>query len=76
VGTRLVIGRDLVLVSESDEGLELEGRARLRPGREVDVARGPDRAGQGDVRRLLIVSWRVARVGPAGILFRGFGRWC
>ena len=71
---RLAIGRDLLLVSENDEGVEVEGRTRLRPGRDIELARGALDNGM-VVRRAVVFSWRVVRVESGGVLFRGFCRW-
>jgi hypothetical protein len=72
VSARLVIGRDLQLLSETDEGVEVEGRARLRPGRDIELVRG---AGPPQVRRAVLSSWRVVRIAPDGVVFRGFCQW-
>ena len=72
---RLSIGRDLQLVAENDEGVEVEGRARLRPGRDIELARGTLGDCTPDVRRAVVHSWRVARIGRDDVLYRGFCRW-
>jgi hypothetical protein len=71
---RIFLGPNLMVVRETDDGVELEGRSRLRPGREVDLVYPPAAGGQ-PVRRAAVLSWRVARVGAAGVVFRGECRW-
>jgi hypothetical protein len=70
---RLVLGRDLTLVMEREEGVEIEGRGRLRPGRDIEIVRA---GGSGaEARRAEILSWRIVQIGSDGVLFRGFCRW-
>jgi hypothetical protein len=70
---RVWIGRDVRVVSESPEVIELEGRMRLRPGRDVDVARtGADPSA---ARSATVFTWRIVRVGTDGPVFRGLCRW-
>jgi hypothetical protein len=61
------------MVSEGEEGVEIEGRGRLRPGRDIELVRAGGICTE--VRRAEILSWRVVRIGSDGILFRGFCRW-
>jgi hypothetical protein len=73
---RVRIGRDVRVVTERPEGLELEGRTRLAPGRPVDlVLPSPADAAAGVVKPAVVWSWYVVRVGPAGATYRGICRW-
>ena len=72
---RVRVGRDVEIVQESLEGLALEGRIRLRPGRGVELLLpSPGRRGLA-VRRAHVLSWEVAAMGSEGLLYRGFCRW-
>jgi hypothetical protein len=69
-------GRDVRVGAERPEGLELEGRTRLAPGRPVDLvlsAGGDERAEV--VKPALVWSWYVIRVGQTGATYRGICRW-
>jgi hypothetical protein len=73
---RVRVGRDVRIVAERPEGLELEGRTRLSPGRPVDLVVG----GSADpaatvVKPALVWTWYVVRVGPTGATYRGVCRW-
>ena len=72
---RLVLGRDLVLLGEDEHGVEVEGRERLRPGRDVEIVRPSGAPSDAAVRRALVHSWCVARLGAEGTTFRGVCRW-
>ena len=72
---RLLLGHDLVLIREDEQGIEVEGRARLRPGRDVEIVRPEGAPRGGDARRAMVHTWRVARLGHEGTLFRGICRW-
>jgi hypothetical protein len=72
---RLAVGRDLLVITEQDDGVEVEGRARLRPGRDVELVYGPVPGALPLMRRACVHTWRVVRVGRDGVLFRGFCRW-
>jgi hypothetical protein len=72
---RVRVGRDVEIVQESLEGLALEGRIRLRPGRGVELLLpSPGRHGLA-VRRAHVWSWEVAALGSDGPVYRGFCRW-
>ncbi|MCC7007293.1 MAG: hypothetical protein IT184_00600 [Acidobacteria bacterium] len=72
--TRVRIGSDVKTLGEWPGGIELEGRLRLRPGREVDVVdTGPD--APASPRRAVVWSWTVVAVGRNGPLFRGICHW-
>lgn len=74
-GPRVWVGRDVHIVGESLEGLALEGRIRLRPGRRVALilpGAGPRRVA---VRRAHVRSWEVAALGSDGPIYRGFCCW-
>ena len=72
--TRLVVGRDLQVVAETEAGIEMQGRARLRPGREVEVARA-SADGADMMRRASVESWRVVRADSSGVVFQGWCQW-
>lgn len=74
VTTRVWLGRDAYLVAQRPDGLELEGRARLRPGYIVEIIGFGDGAG-GSRRQAVVWSWALKRVGSAGHVYRGFCRW-
>jgi hypothetical protein len=70
----LVVGRDVRVVRETDDGLELIGPVRLRPGSLVDVLSSSE--GSAAPRRLAIVwTWRLVAVGSTGPAYRGTCRW-
>lgn len=71
---RYRVGRDLVTVTMTTEGVWLEGRQRLSPGRvielvNVEVAHGPQD------RHAMVESWAVASLGKNGTVYRGKCRW-
>jgi hypothetical protein len=71
---RLVVGRDARVLQETDDGMDLVSRLRLRPGYLVDVVL--DRPGVAGTRRLALVwTWRLLAAGSDGPFFRGTCRW-
>jgi hypothetical protein len=69
---RIHLGRDLVVVEEDDQGVQLEGERRLSPGRTVEVVReGPALA----VRVALVSSWQLIAMGRGRPRYRGYCRW-
>jgi hypothetical protein len=73
---RVRIGRDVRVISEASDTVELEGPARLAPGRPVDIVLTPPSAtAPGPVKTALVWSWSVVRVGRAGAIYRGVCRW-
>ena len=73
---RIRIGRDVRVVAERPDGLELEGPARLAPGRAVDIVLADeDGGGAGAVKPALVRSWYVIRVGRTGTTHRGRCCW-
>lgn len=70
---RVVIGKDAVVVTEDEQGLELECGVRLSPGRLVDVSRT---AGTRTARTAMVWSWRLVRMGSSGPRYRGYCCWC
>ena len=72
-GHRFHVGLDLALLRDDESGIEMEGHARLRPGRVVRIS-GVDRAGH--LGRLAVVTkWRMVRVGAQGPFYRGYCEW-
>ena len=73
---RVRIGRDVRIVAERADGLELEGSTRLAPGRAVDIVlAGGEGGGQGAVKPALVRSWYVIRVGRTGATYRSVCCW-
>jgi hypothetical protein len=71
---RVFVGRDVELIRETQDGVELDGRIRLRPGFVVELI--PIREGQGPARGTALVwSWRIRALGSRGPLYRGLCRW-
>ena len=73
--TRVFIGRDVDITRETQTGVELTGRLRLRPGFIVDLV--PVRPGHqtSGVRRAFVESWKIRSLGSHGPTYRGFCRW-
>ena len=67
------VGRDVRRVGESRDGIELEGRSRLRPGSEIDLVL-PDPHGASRVVTVRVWSWTIVAVGSNGPVFRGVCR--
>ncbi len=73
---RVRVGRDVRVVAERPDGIELEGSARLPPGRVVElVLADGDSGGAGAVKPALVRSWYVIRVGRTGATYRGSCCW-
>lgn len=72
---RVAVGRDVQLVREQDESIELEGRTRLRPGHDVEVVMASPANATPMVRRAVVWSWYVKRLGRDGPIFRGICHW-
>jgi hypothetical protein len=69
---RLQLHRDVVVIAEREDGIEIEGRLRLRPGHPIEIATD---ASSANLRQALVWSWQVSRVGPNGPMYRGLCRW-
>lgn len=65
---RCVIGRDVTIVTETEQDVQLEGAIRLRPGSVIDVCDHRTRAAH-------VGAWMVARLGKDGPVYRGVCRW-
>jgi hypothetical protein len=73
---RVRIGRDVRVVAERPDGLELEGPARLPPGRAIDIVLADDqKSGEAAVKPAFVRSWYVIRVGRTGATYRGRCCW-
>jgi hypothetical protein len=72
---RVRVGQDVRVVSDGPDGVELEGRARLAPGRPVDIVLAAAGTSAPPVKTALVWSWSVVRVGRAGATYRGVCRW-
>jgi len=70
----LVLGRDADLIRETEGGIEIVSRVRLRPGFMVLVI-SPTGIGQPRSRSALVTSWWIRAVGSDGTTYRGFCRW-
>jgi hypothetical protein len=79
--SRVLVGRDVNVVRELTDGVDLAGRVRLRPGHLVDVTYPPEAHGPRVSRRALVWSWAIVAlsspgaVGNPGPLYRGICRW-
>ena len=72
--TKVFLGRDVEVVRETKDGLELDGRIRLRPGFVVEVL--SVRAGLASPGGpALVWSWRLHALGSLGPIYRGVCRW-
>jgi len=72
---RVFIGRDVKLVREMPDGVDLAGRIRLRPGHSVDLVLPPRMSGEIQARRALVWSWTIVSLGSSGPMYRGLCRW-
>lgn len=63
------IGVDAVVVRTLADGLEIESRTRLAPGRPVDIAVA------GQSRRAMVSSWCLVSMGSDGAWYRGRCLW-
>ena len=68
------VGVDVSVRSESHDGLHLQGRARLPPGRVIEIARDDVVRGQ-VIRRAVVRSWQVKTLGSGGPVYHGFCAW-
>jgi hypothetical protein len=73
--TRVFLGRDVEVVRETREGLELTGRMRLRPGFMVDLVSVRTATEVSEPRRALVTLWKIRSLGRNGPTYRGFCRW-
>ena len=71
---RYRVGRDLMPVTVTAEGVWLEGTHRLRPGRVVELADVPSTRGL-QQRHAMVESWAVASLGKNGPVYRGKCTW-
>ena len=68
------IGVDVELRSESHDGVHLQGRTRLAPGRTIEIARQEAVDGQ-VIRRAVVRTWQVQALGSKGPVYHGFCAW-
>jgi len=71
---RYRVGRDLSTVTITAEGVWLEGRHRLSPGRVIELVNVPFTHGPQE-RHAMVESWTVASLGKNGPVYRGLCRW-
>ena len=72
---RVHVGRDVRLLEQTDEGIDLEGPTRLRPGQMVDLILPADGGGLSIGRRAEVLTWFVVRLGSNGPTFAGHCTW-
>jgi len=72
---RIRVGLDVDVVRETAHGLDLEGRARLRPGQPIEIVLPRAGGGGWTSRRAEVWSWVVYALGSGGPVYRGFCRW-
>ena len=70
----VVLGRDAEVLQETQLGIELVGRVRLRPGFMVHLI-SPAGTSRSALRSALVVSWWIRAMGSDGTTYRGFCRW-
>jgi hypothetical protein len=72
--SRVFVGRDVDVIRQADDDVELVGKVRLRPGFVIDIVPGrstPVRGGPA-----VVCSWRIRVLGRFGPIYRGVCRWC
>lgn len=73
--SRVFVGRDVDVVRQANQDVELVGKVRLRPGFIVDIVPGTRnphvRGGPA-----FVCSWRIRVLGRFGPIYRGVCRWC
>lgn len=72
---RVHVGRDVRLLEQTDEGIDLEGPTRLRPGQMVDLILPVDGGRLSVGRRAEVLTWFVVRLGSNGPTFAGHCTW-
>jgi hypothetical protein len=72
---RVQVGRDVRLLEQTDEGVDLEGPTRLRPGQMVDLVLADDTGRPIAGRRAEVLTWFVVRLGSGGPMFSGHCTW-
>lgn len=72
---RVYLGRDVDVICETRDGVELAGPLRLRPGFVVDLITARPNLTPGPSRPALVMSWWIRGVGSSGPRYRGFCRW-
>lgn len=65
---RCVVGRDVVVIEQSEREVYIEGRVRLRPGGYIELC-------DEGTRVAYVSTWMVARLGRDGPVYRGICRW-
>jgi len=69
--SRVVVGRDVELVRELPDGVDLMGRIRLRPGSPIELWEPTP----GARRKAMVWSWSIANLGNDAPLYRGTCHW-
>ena len=72
---RIQIGRHVRVIAETGDGVQLEGSARLLPGHPVDLLLDATPGAMGPIRRAVVVTWTVERLGREGPTYAGQCRW-
>jgi hypothetical protein len=71
----LVLGLNTEVLRETQSGIEVLSRVRLRPGFMVHVLPPPGVPAQTSSRPALVVSWWIRAMGSDGPTYRGFCKW-
>jgi hypothetical protein len=74
-GRRVQIGQDVVVVRQTTDGLDLEGRTRLRPGQMIDLVAPAEGAPGSASRTAYLSTWAVIRLGSSGPMYAGHCSW-
>ena len=74
-GRRVRLGRELVVIRETPDGVDVEGVIRLRPGQVVELVAADGGPGVGRGGRARVQSWSVAHVGSSGPIYGGHCAW-
>ena len=69
---RIHVDRHVRVISETAEGVHLEGSTRLQPGQLIDLV--PSSAAA-VIRRACVMTWSVARLGTGGPTYSGECLW-
>ena len=72
---RIQIGHHVRVVADTGDGLQLEGATRLLPGHPIDLLLDATRGATGPIRRAVVVTWTVERLGSEGPTYAGRCRW-
>jgi hypothetical protein len=71
--SRICLGRDALLLSEDEAGVEVQSAVRLAPGRWVELI--TEHGARPRARQAFVWSWWLVWLGSSGPLYRGTLRW-